>query len=654
MKTSQLRLFLSALLSIAAASGASAQEASLQEAARQRSNEILDTNPNLTHDPTTILVRFHEGEIAAQRTAILQSVGAVSLRGFTHVSGLELVGVGTDVDQVIARLAPFVAYAERNQVQRKYQVPNDTFYNLQWGMENTGQTTNNDPGTAGFDINAPQAWDVTTGDANFVIAVIDSGMQVTHEDLAANLYTNPGEIAGNGVDDDGNGYVDDVNGWNFNRNKNDPDDKDGHGTHTSGTVGAVGNNGIGVTGVNWNCKLMPLKFLGPNGGYTSDAIDAIEYCTTMNVKVSNNSWGGGGFSQALYDAIDASRAVGHVFVAAAGNDNSNNDNSPSYPGSYTVDNIISVAATTNDDGRASFSNYGANSVDIGAPGDQIASTYKGDGYVWNSGTSMASPHVAGVAALVYSENPSWTYGQVINRILSSARPSAAMSGITTTGGVLDAQAAVGNGGGGGGDTTPPGAPGGLSATAGDGSIDLDWADNGEADLAGYSVYRSTSSGGPYSAVTGSLLGASAYSDSGLSNGTTYYYVVSASDTTGNESGNSGEASGTPQGGGPATTMHVDSVVATTQSIGGGNKVMRVTITIRDDQGNPVSGASVTATASGDLNETMNASTDANGVAVLLSSAAKKGRLNYTACVDDVTHGSLTYAPGDNVTDCGSN
>jgi subtilisin family serine protease len=515
--------------------------------AHRRSMEVLELHPSLEYDPTTILVRFHASTPDGERDELARAVRGFRLRSLGAVPGLELVGVGIDVDRAVEALAPFVEYAERNWIVRGSQtIPNDTYFNLEWGLHNTGQVIQGQTGIADADIDCPEAWDISTGSASFVIADIDTGMQWTHPDLDGNVWSNPGEIAGNGVDDDGNGYVDDVRGWDFYSVDNNPDDEDGHGTHTAGTIGAEGNNGIGVAGVNWQCKLMPLRFLGPFGGSTSDAILAVNYAANKGVRVSNNSWGGGGFSQGLYDAINAAKAVNHVFVAAAGNNGSNNDSSPFYPASYNLTNLISVAATDNRDNRASFSNYGAVSVDLGAPGVNVASTYSASGYAYLSGTSMATPHVTGVVALVEALNPSWTYQQVITRILSTVRPAASMSGVTATGGILNALAAVS---GGGGDTTPPAAPTGLVATGGNGSVSLDWNDNTEPDLAGYRVYRSTTSGSGYVEISTGLVIASAYLDTSVSNGTTYYYVVRAADTSGNLSGNSNEASGTPNGGG---------------------------------------------------------------------------------------------------------
>lgn len=424
----------------------SAAQDALDPAERHReAARALGARPSLPWNPTAILVRFSPDADEGLRAHARARIGRGVLKRFDLVPGLELVDVRTSVDRALAAIRPFAVYAEPDYVVREVSTPNDTHFGLQWGLHNTGQSIGGDLGSPDADIDGPEAWNVSTGDPNFVVAIIDTGTQYTHPDLAANIWTNPGEVAGNGIDDDGNGYVDDVRGWDFWDHDNNPDDPSGHGTHTAGTVGAVGDNGIGVAGVNWRCKLMPLRFLGPSGGYTSDAVLAVQYAAQKGVQVSNNSWGGGGFSQSLYDAIDAAKSVGHLFCAAAGNNGTNIDSSPFYPASYTLDNLISVAATDNDDARASFSNYGVSSVDLGAPGVSIASTYPGNGYVYLSGTSMATPHVAGVAALVYAQNPGWSYGQVRNRLLSTVRPAASMAGVTASGGILDAAAALGSG-----------------------------------------------------------------------------------------------------------------------------------------------------------------------------------------------------------------
>lgn len=386
-------------------------------------------------DPQVVLVRFDLGATVEQRALARLQAGAELERAYTLVSGLEklrLRDANITVDEAIQRLKrlPFVRYAEPDYIVHASVIPNDPRYGELWGMTN---------------IKAPAAWDTFTGDANLVVAIIDTGIDYNHPDLAANMWINPGEIPNNGIDDDGNGYVDDIHGWDWAYGDNNPSDVNGHGSHTAGTVGAVGNNGVGVVGVNWNIKLMALKFLSDSGsGSTSNAISALNYAVDKGVKVSNNSWGGGSYSQSLYDAIENSKSVGHLFIAAAGNNGRNNDSRPFYPASYNNNNVISVAAIDINDNRASFSNYGATSVDLGAPGVNIVSTTPNNSYSSYNGTSMAAPHVAGAAALLYGLYPTWTYGQVRDRVLTTARPISALNGRTVTGGTLDLAAAVGS------------------------------------------------------------------------------------------------------------------------------------------------------------------------------------------------------------------
>jgi subtilisin family serine protease len=417
--------------------------------------QLLEQGADIKFDPFSVLVRF---DLAADPAAIERANALVDGRVaqvYDVVPGLVHLEIGVPVDRALAALNQLkcVRYAEPDWVCKATSVPNDPSFGNLWGMRNTGQTVNSDPGVAGADSRAHLAWDSFTGSSTFVVAIIDDGTNRTHPDLAANMWTNPGEIAGDGIDNEGNGYVDDTWGYDFYQRDSDPTGT-GHGTHTAGTVGAVGNNGVGVAGVMWSCKLMALRFLGPNGGVTSDAILSVQYANGKRVRVSNNSWGGGGFSQALYDAINAGKAANHLFVAASGNSGINSDTSPAYPGAYNLDNIINVAATDNNDGRASFSNYGATTVDIGAPGVNILSTYGTNGYSYLNGTSMACPHVAGAVALVTAANPTLTYAQVRSRILSTARPVASLSGRCVTGGVVDIAAAIAGGGGGGTNTAP--------------------------------------------------------------------------------------------------------------------------------------------------------------------------------------------------------
>jgi subtilisin family serine protease len=395
---------------------------------------MLEQISDLRQSPTGILVRFRPGTSENDKAAVRASLHAAKRVQFDLVPGLELVETSMGAGRGIAALLknPHVLYAQPDFVVRPTLLPNDPSFPNMWNLNTL----------SGKDINAPEAWDLFTGDPNFVIADIDTGAQWDHPDLAANIFTNTREIAGNGVDDDNNGYVDDIHGWNFYGNNNDPSDQNSHGTHTAGTIGAVGNNGMGVTGINWRCKILPLKFLGPDGGYISDAIRALQYAVRMGVKVSNNSYGGPDYDQAFYDAISAARGSGHLFVAAAGNSGTNNDSAPFYPAAFTLDNVISVAATDSSDNRAGFSNYGATSVDLGAPGVGILSTMPGNGFGYSEGTSMAAPHVTGVAALLFAKFPTWTYQQVRDRIFSTVRPASALMGTTKTGGVLDAFAAI--------------------------------------------------------------------------------------------------------------------------------------------------------------------------------------------------------------------
>ena len=310
-----------------------------------------------------------------------------------------------------------------------------------WGLRNTGQAG----GVAGIDINATAAWDVTTGAPDVVVGVVDTGIRHTHRDLADRMWVNPLEIAGNGIDDDGNGYIDDIHGINaINGSGNAIDDND-HGTHVAGTIAASANDAGDHVGVAFNVRLMALKFLDTNGsGTTSDAIACIEYAVSQGVDVLNNSWGGGGYSAALEDAIAQANAAGTLFVAAAGNDASNNDNVPAYPAGYAQPNLVSVAAIDRRGELASFSNFGASSVHLAAPGVAIFSTTAGTDSAYGSfsGTSMAAPHVSGVAALLKSRWPTDSVATQVQRLLGTTRPLASLQGRVSTGGMVDALGAL--------------------------------------------------------------------------------------------------------------------------------------------------------------------------------------------------------------------
>ncbi|MCC2677883.1 MAG: subtilase [Pseudobdellovibrio sp.] len=341
---------------------------------------------------------------------------------------------------------PMVEVAEPNLIYRINRLPNDPMLEQLWGLKNVGQK---DPsgkvGVAGVDIGAEQAWDITTGSDDMVVAIIDTGIDYNHPDLKDNMWTNAAEAAGQaGVDDDNNGVVDDIHGYNAINNSGDPMDDQGHGSHCAGTIGARGDDGVGVAGVNWRVKMMAVKFLSASGsGTLEDAVKAIDYANKMGAKIQSNSWGGGGFSQTLFDVIKQSDEKGALFIAAAGNDNNNNDTRPSYPATYAVPNIISVAAIDNKGARASFSSYGKKTVHVGAPGVNVLSSTGGD-YDSFSGTSMATPHVSGIAALVWGHETALTGREVKERILKTARPIAGLKGKVATGGLANAYLALTN------------------------------------------------------------------------------------------------------------------------------------------------------------------------------------------------------------------
>jgi subtilisin family serine protease len=397
--------------------------------------------------PDQVIVR---GATQAQ----LASMGGVGIKHVSRVgrAGDQLVMLkpGTTVAQAVGLLnaLPNVEYACPNYVRRAYGTPTDPAYGQQWGWPK---------------IDAPGAWDITIGDADITVGVIDSGVDLDHPDLQANIWVNTLEAAGTpGVDDDGNGYVDDINGWNGITNSPHPQDDDmyagGHGSHCAGTIGAVANNGTGGCGANWTVSIMALKFLDSLGvGLDANAIDCIDYAIasnnagSSNVRVLSNSWGGYGESPALTAAIGRAEDAGIVFVCAAGNESFDIDSSAcvEVPGGLNVSNIVTVAATTEGDGMAGFSNYGSSLCDLGAPGVNIYSCNKDGGYMTIGGSSMACPHVAGVLALTLAANPSLTMDQLIDQVLRNVDPATSMDGVTSTGGRLNAYKAVANV-----DTTP--------------------------------------------------------------------------------------------------------------------------------------------------------------------------------------------------------
>ncbi|NJM61157.1 MAG: S8 family serine peptidase [Oscillatoriales cyanobacterium RU_3_3] len=341
-----------------------------------------------------------------------------------------------DLQQIKAKLAsdPRVAAVELNYELSIQETPNDPKFKQLWGFNNTGQTD----GTPDADIDAATAWDVQKGSKNVVVAVIDSGVDYKHQDLAANIWNNPGEIAGDRIDNDNNGYKDDVRGYDFINKDSDPMDDNSHGTHIAGTIGAVGNNRIGVVGVSQNVSIMPIKVIDSDEfGPTDRIVKGINYATNNGAKIINASFGGSFSSQVMKDAIADANNKGVLFVAAAGNEGNNNDRNPNYPASYDLPNIISVAATNDRDRLAGFSNYGKNSVDLGAPGEDILSTVPGNQYNFKTGTSMAAPHVAGAAALLLAQNPNFSAAQLKDSLMKTVDPLTSLNGKTVSGGRLN-------------------------------------------------------------------------------------------------------------------------------------------------------------------------------------------------------------------------
>jgi subtilisin family serine protease len=379
------------------------------------------------------------------------------LRAYPEIEDLQVLQLPPDTTAAamiaVYQASGLVEYAEPDLVVQALATPNDVHFSngSLWGLHNTGQFGGKPDG----DIDAPEAWDILHDAPGVIVAVIDTGIRATHEDLAANLWINPGEsgpdLLGldkrfNGRDDDGNGYVDDVNGINAIYGLGWPIDDNGHGTHVAGTIGARGHNVVGIVGVAWRVQLMALKFLNHVAdGSISDAIECIHYARTKRARIINASWGWyGENSAALRDAIRTAGNAGIIFVAACGNSSINNDINPLNPASFNLDNIVAVAATTRADQIANWSSYGATTVDLGAPGEEILScgnTTDFD-YTYKFGTSMAAPHVSGACALLWSRYPSDSYQQIIIRLLSTTDPLPTLAGKCASGGRLNLRAAL--------------------------------------------------------------------------------------------------------------------------------------------------------------------------------------------------------------------
>jgi subtilisin family serine protease len=436
-----------------------------------------------------------------------------------------------------------VEYAEPNYRVSIDNLPDDPLRGDLWGLFNVGQQG----GTPDADIDGPEAWDLQTDASQVLVGIIDTGIDYTHADLAANLWTNPGEIAGNGVDDDGNGIIDDVHGANFvgtGPPTGNPMDDNGHGTHTAGTVGAAGNNGLGVTGVSWNARLMAVKCFNSGGnGTTADVVEAVQYAASFGARVTNNSYSFSTRSRAVDDAIAAS---GALFVAAAGNDGSSRR---VYPAGSGLPNIIAVAATTRSDVLAGFSNYGT-WVHLAAPGLDIMSTVPG-GYGLKSGTSMATPHVAGAAALTMARFPGETVAQVRTRLLGGIDLIPSLAGRVSTGGRLNVFRALGGVPSGPSDTMPPTAIADLGSGASPAAdaVTLAWSATGDDGPVGQAVLydlrhhsepiteanwalATQVSGEPLPAVSGQP---ETFTVTGLEASTTYHFALKALDDAGNSS-----------------------------------------------------------------------------------------------------------------------
>ena len=425
------------------------------------------------HAPGEVLVGFKPNASEGRRRAAIDRVGGRVIPSRGH-SGKEASAHRLLVKKTVAEALeelqndPSVAFVEPNYVLTHSDVSNDTYYtsgNL-WGMYGNDNPSCGPANTTNqFGSDAEEAWSLGyTGSSDVYIGVIDEGIQLSHPDLSANIWHNPFDPV-DGIDNDLNGYIDDVNGWDFYNRDNsvfDLADGDDHGTHVAGTIGARGGNSAGVVGVAWNVKMIPAKFIGPNGGYLSDAVSALDYLRDLKTRhglrivATSNSWGGGGYSSALHTAILRAAKEGILFVAAAGNNATDNDASPRYPCGYSTlqgssiesaasyEAVIAVAAISSTGALASFSNYGAFSVDLGAPGVGVWSSVPTNSYASYNGTSMATPHVSGAVALYAAAFPGASAAQIRLAILSSVKPTSSLAGITATGGRLSLEGLFGS------------------------------------------------------------------------------------------------------------------------------------------------------------------------------------------------------------------
>jgi subtilisin family serine protease len=401
-----------------------------------------------SYRPGEVIVKFKPGTARSESLGAHAMVGAQSVKTLENVRA-EVVKLpeGVDVGEAVEFYMenPQVDYAEPNYIANiDLTFPNDTYFYFQWSLHNIRQTVN---GVLDADIDMPQAWDISTGSRDFIVAVIDTGADLGHPDLALNIWVNEEEIQDDGIDNDGNGFIDDTVGWDFVNQDNIPFDDNLHGTHVSGIIGALGNNGRGVTGVNWEVRIMVLKVCNSVGSCSfADVADAILYAVNNGAHVMNASLGGTAFSQTLQDAVKEADKNEVLLVASAGNSTLDNDLIPSYPASFHFPNIIAVAASDQDDQFASFSNFGATSVDVVAPGNHTLSTWPLDifpaGYDWIEGTSMAAPHVSGLAALLMDYYRHFTYRQIRKTIMTFTDRLPQFEGYVSSNGRINASKAI--------------------------------------------------------------------------------------------------------------------------------------------------------------------------------------------------------------------
>ncbi len=426
-------------------SGTDSDTLSQSLTAASKAQRLAEAGSNEDYVPGQLLVKFKDGTPAKNKTAIFTKLkgkqkgklNSKAIPGFEDEGDIDLIETSSDVMAAIDNVkgASEIEFIEPNYIYRTADVSNDPYFtSAQWNMQ-----------AGGYGCQASTAWgNHKTGSANVYVGVVDQGYMYEHEDLRNNAGVNPGEIPGNGIDDDKNGYIDDVYGWSFYDNAPTIyNGSDFHGTHVAGIIGAEGGNGIGVAGVVWNVKLLGAKFIEGTTGNAFAAALAIDYFIALKTKQKLNivalccSWEGSASSKNLEAAIKRANKAGILIIAAAGNSASNNDKTAVYPASYKGDNIISVASINRAGNLSSFSNYGANTVDIAAPGEVIISTYLNNGYAAMSGTSMAAPHVAGAAALYASTHPGASMKEIRTAIMNAAIPTPSLSGKCVTGGRLD-------------------------------------------------------------------------------------------------------------------------------------------------------------------------------------------------------------------------